>query len=84
MRGFDALDMDMIDIAGDRLGTYEELCYLPDGVARFLFEFHAMVYRESQLPAYPSTASSGTIQLLKTHNVCTGSLHTKTNARISK
>jgi hypothetical protein len=87
MRGFDALDMDFIGrgIAGGRLGRYDELRYLPDKVARFLFEFYAMDYKDLQLPAYPSTASSGTIhKLLKTHNVCPASLHTKINARISK
>ena len=56
--------------AGRNLGTYNELCYLPDKVARFLFEFHAVNYQALQLPAIPSTASSGSIhKLLKTDHV---------------
>ena len=48
----------------------EELRYLSDKVARFLFEFHAEDYQALQLPAIPSTASSGTIhKLLKTDHV---------------
>ena len=79
-RGFDALDMDLIGrgFAGGRLEKYEELCYLPDKVTRFLFEFHAEDYRNLQLPAIPSTASSGTIhKILKSHDVWPGLLHTK-------
>ena len=72
-RGFDALDMDLTGrgYAGKKLGRYEELCFLADKVARFLFEFHADEYQALLLPAIPSTASSGTIhKLLKTHHVC--------------
>ncbi len=73
--GFDKLDMDLTGrgSAGRKLGTvtYDELCYLPDEVARsFLFEFHAENYQTFHLPAIPSTASRGTIhKLLKTDNV---------------
>ena len=71
-RGFDALNMDLTGRgdAGRGLGRYDELRYLSDKVARFLFEFHAEDYQALQLPAIPSTASSGTIhKLLKTDHV---------------
>jgi hypothetical protein len=40
MKGYDALDSAMIShgSAGIRLGRYNELCFLPDKAARFLFE----------------------------------------------
>jgi hypothetical protein len=43
MKGCDALDCAMISrgSAGARLGRYNELCFLPDMAARFLYEFHA-------------------------------------------
>ena len=74
-RGFDALNMDLAGRgwAGKGLGQYDELCYLADKVARFLFEFHAADadYLALALPAIPSTASSGAIhKLLKTEQVC--------------
>jgi hypothetical protein len=73
MRGYDALDCTLISrgYAGSRLGQLSELCYLPDKVARFLFEFHADDYKGLGLPVIPSSASSGTIhKLLKTPHVC--------------
>jgi hypothetical protein len=73
MRGYDALDCTLISrgYAGLRLGQLGELCYLPDKVAQFLFEFHADDYKSLGLPVIPSSASSGTIhKLLKTPRVC--------------
>ena len=73
MRGYDALDCTLISqgSAGHRLGRLSELCFLPDKVARFLFEFHAHDYKSLGLPVIPSSASSGTIhKLLKTPHVC--------------
>jgi hypothetical protein len=73
MKGYDALDCAMISraSASARLGRYNELCFLPDKEARFLFDFHADSYKTLRLPAIPSSASSGDIhKLLKTHHVC--------------
>jgi len=73
MKGYDALDCTLISLgsAGHRLGQLSELCFLPDKVARFLFEFHASDYKGLGLPVIPSSASSGTIhKLLKTPHVC--------------
>jgi hypothetical protein len=73
MKGLDALDCAMIlrGSADARLGWYNELCFLPDKAARFLYEFHADDNKSLRLPAIPSSASSGDIRkLLKTHHVC--------------
>ena len=73
MRGYDALDCTLISqgSAGHRLGRLSELCFLPDKVARFLFEFHAHDYKSLGLPVIPSSASSGaTHKLLETSHVC--------------
>ena len=73
MRGYDALDCTLISqgSAGPRLGRLSELGFLPDKVARYLFEFHDQDYKDLGLPAKPSAASSGTIhKLLKTPHVC--------------
>jgi hypothetical protein len=73
MKGYDALDCAMISrgSAGARLGRYNELSFLPDKAARFLFEFHADDYKTLRPPAIPMSASSGDIhKLLKTHHVC--------------
>jgi len=72
MRGYDALDCTLISrgFAGPRLGRLSELCFLPDKVARFLFEFHADDYKSLGLPVIPTSASSGDIhKLLKTPHV---------------
>ena len=84
-RGFDSLNMDLAGRgwAGKVLGKYDELCYLADKVARFLFEFHAADYQALLLPAIPSTASSGAIhQLLKTEKVCRYMLFLPANSKI--
>jgi hypothetical protein len=84
-RGFDALNMDLAGRgwAGKGLGKYDELCYLADKVARFLFEFHASDYQALALPAIPSTASSGAMhQLLKTEQVCRYMLLLPVNSKI--
>ncbi len=72
MKGYAALDCTIISrgSAGARLGRYNKLCFLPDKVALFLFEFHADDYQSLQLPAIPSSANRGDIHtLLKTHHV---------------
>jgi hypothetical protein len=74
MKGYDALDYAMISRgsaqAGARLGRYNELYFLPDKAARFLYEFHADDYQGLRLPATPSSARSGDIhKLLKTRRV---------------
>jgi hypothetical protein len=75
MRGYDALDCTLISrgsaqSAGTRLGRLSELCFLPDKVARFLFDFHADDYKSFGLPVIPISASSGDFhKLLKTHHV---------------
>ena len=72
MRRYDALDCTLISqgSAGPRLWQLSELSFLPDKVARFLFEFHADDYKSLGLPVIPSSASSGTIhKLLKTPHV---------------
>jgi hypothetical protein len=63
MKGYDALDCIMISRwpAGVRLGRFNELCFLPDKEARFLFEFHTDDYESLRLPAIPSFTSSGDI-----------------------
>ena len=84
-RGFDALNMDLAGRgwAGKGLGQYDELCYLADKVARFLFEFHAADYQALALPAIPSSASSGAIhKLLKTEKVCRCMLLLPVNSNI--
>ncbi len=84
-RGFDAHNMDLAGRgwAGKGLGKYDELCYLADKVARFLFEFHAADYQALALPAIPSTASSGAIhKLLKTEQVCQYMLLLPVNSKI--
>ena len=84
-RGFDALNMDLAGRgwAGKVLGKYDELCYLADKVARFLFELHAADYQAMALPAIPSTASSGAIhKLLKTEKVCRCMLLLPVNSNI--
>ena len=71
-RGYDALNCDLIarGDAGKGLGHYGALSYLPDKVARYLYEFHCADYVGLQLPAIPGYANSGTIhKLLKTHHV---------------
>ena len=83
--GFDALDMNLVGRGwgGKGLGKYDELCYLADKVARFLFEFHAADYQALALPAIPSTASSGAIHsLLKTEQVCRYMLLLSVNSKI--
>jgi hypothetical protein len=73
VKGYDALDCAMISrgSAVDRLGRYNELCFLLDKAARFLFEFHTDDYKSLRRPANPSSASSGDIhKLLKTHHIC--------------
>jgi hypothetical protein len=82
---FRALDMDLVGRgwAGKGLGKYDELCYLADKVARFLYEFHAADYLALVLPAIPSTASSGAIhKLLKTEKVCRYMLLLSVNSKI--
>ncbi len=72
MKGYDALDCAMISrgSAGTRLGRYNELCFLPDKAARFLYVFHANDYKGLRLPIIPSSASSGDIHKhLKTHHI---------------
>jgi hypothetical protein len=52
------------------LGLLSELCFLPDKVAPFLFEFHADDYESLGLPVISTSASSGDIhKLLKTPHV---------------
>jgi hypothetical protein len=69
--------------AGKRLGKYDELCYLADKVARFLFEFHAAEYQALGLPEISSTASSGAIhKLLRTEKVCQYMLFLSANSKI--
>jgi hypothetical protein len=73
MKGYDALQCSLISrgYAGKHLGHLSELSFLPDKVARFLFEFHADDYKSLGLPAVPPFASSGTIhKILKTNHVC--------------
>ena len=73
MKGYDALECTLISrgFAGKHLGHLSELSFLPDKVARFLFEFHADDYKSLGLPLIPPFASSGTIhKILKTHHVC--------------
>jgi hypothetical protein len=73
MRGYDALDCTLISRgpAGPRLGRLSKLCFWPDKVARFLFEFHAYDYKSLGLHVIPTSASSGDIHiLLKTPHVC--------------
>jgi hypothetical protein len=73
MKGYDALQCTLISrgYAGKHLGHLSELSFLPDKVARFLFEFHADDYKSLGLPAVPPFASSGTIhKILKTNHVC--------------
>ena len=69
MKGYDALDCAMISrgSVGARLGRYNELCFLPDKAARFLFEFHADDCKRLRLPAIPSSGDIHT--LLKIHDV---------------
>jgi hypothetical protein len=71
-RGYDVLDCNLIarGDAGNGLGHYSALCYLPNKVARYLYEFHSADYVGQQLPAISVHASSGTIhKLLKSHHV---------------
>ena len=73
MRGYEALDCTLISTGSDgpRLGRLTELCFLPDKVARFLFEFHADDYKSLGLPVILTSASSSDIhKLLKTPHVC--------------
>jgi hypothetical protein len=67
MKGYDALECTLISkgFAGKHLGHLSELSFLPDKVARFLFEFHANDYKSLGLPAIPPFASSG-----KIHKIC--------------
>jgi hypothetical protein len=70
--GYDALNCNLIarGAAGAELGQYGALCYLPDKVARYLYEFHSADYVALGLPAIPVLASSGTIhKMLKTPHV---------------
>jgi hypothetical protein len=69
MKGHDALDCAMISrgSAGARLGRYNELCFLPDKAAHFLYEFHADDYKGLRLPAMPGSASNGDIHKLLKH-----------------
>jgi len=73
MKGYDALECTLISkgFAGKHLGHLSELSFLPDKVARFLFEFHADYYKSLGLPAIPPFASSGKIhKILKPNHVC--------------
>jgi hypothetical protein len=72
MKGCDAHDCVMISrgSAGARLGQCNELYFLQDKAARFLYEVHADDYKGLRLLAIPSSASSRDIhKLLKTHHV---------------
>ena len=73
MKGYDALECTLISrgYAGKHLGHLSELSFLPDKVARFLFEFHAHDYKRMGLFVIPPYASSGTIhKLLKLPHIC--------------
>jgi hypothetical protein len=73
MKGYDALECTLISkgFAGKHLGHLSELSFLPDKVARFLFEFHANDYKSLGLPAIPPFASSGKIhKILQPIHVC--------------
>jgi hypothetical protein len=73
MKGYDALECTLISkgFAGKHLGHLSELSFLPDKVARFLFELHANDYKSLGLPAIPPFASSGKIhKILKPNHVC--------------
>ncbi len=75
---YDALNCNLIarGKAGKGLGHYGALCYLPNKVARYLYEFHSANYVGLGLPAIPVYASSGTIHwLLKTSHVSHSVLH---------
>ena len=60
-RGYDALNCDLIarDDPGNGLGHYGALSYLPDKVARYLYEYHCADYVGPQLPAIPDTQAAG-------------------------
>ena len=64
MKGYDALDCALISrgSAGARLGWYNEVCFLQDRAASFLYEFHADDDKGLRLPAIPSSASSGDVK----------------------
>ena len=74
-RWYDALNCNLIarGEAGKGLGHYGALCYLPEEMARYLYEFHSANYVGLGLPAIPIYASSGAIHgLLKTPHVRPG------------
>ena len=71
-RGYDALHRDLLStgFAGSELGQYMALCFLPDKVARFLYEFHEDNYGSLGLPVIPDGASSGKVhKMLKISHV---------------
>ncbi len=70
--GYDAVDLEFIKRgdAGGQLGPYDVLRFLPDKVAKYVFEFHSSDYVGLPLPAIPEGASSGDIhKMLKTSEV---------------
>jgi hypothetical protein len=71
MRGYDVLFQKALLVHAWGGSASCELCFLPDKVARFLFEFHADDYKSLGLLAIPTSASSGDIhKLLKTPHAC--------------
>ena len=71
-RGYDALHRDLLSTgsAGRDLGQYTALRFLPDKVARFLYEFHTDDYGRLGLPIIPDGANSGNVhKMLKTSHV---------------
>jgi hypothetical protein len=71
--GFDALDYQKIK-HGDagKLGNYPILSYLPDKIARFVYEFHAFRFESLDLPPLPAATLMCMGHLRTSKFVCKG------------